>query len=227
MGAGSLLMERGNEIVLLADADVAWGDLQALVLAERRQRRCRLGVGGVCTGVKDFPRSYREARFALRVQDLPSPATARWRSPISASTACWPTSATRPTSSFRADRPAPSSSTTDAGARSGSRRQPLPGGRPQLRGGHRRPDGPSQHAQVPTPGRIARSRATTWATPAFCSNLQLATLGLAHAARGARLAGPRPACKRRTTGRRVRAGDRRSRRPAPTPRWPGCACGAR
>ena len=73
MGAGSLLMERGNEIVLLADADVAWGDLHALVLAERRQRRCRLGVGGLCTGVKDFPRSYREARFALRVQDATIP----------------------------------------------------------------------------------------------------------------------------------------------------------
>lgn len=73
MDAGSLLRARGDEVVLLADADVAWEDMHTAVLAERRERRCRLGVGGVCTGVEDFPRSYREARLALRVQDATMP----------------------------------------------------------------------------------------------------------------------------------------------------------
>lgn len=73
LGAGSLVMARGREVVLLADAEVPWDGLHAAVLGESDRRRCRIGVGGCCAGVADFPRSYREARFALRVQDATIP----------------------------------------------------------------------------------------------------------------------------------------------------------
>jgi len=38
------------------------------VVAELHGGRCRIGVGGQCQAVEDFPRSYREAELAMRVQ---------------------------------------------------------------------------------------------------------------------------------------------------------------
>ncbi len=73
LGAGTLVMARGREVVLLADAEVHWDRLHAVVLGESERRRCRIGVGGSCADVAGFPRSYREARFALRLQDATIP----------------------------------------------------------------------------------------------------------------------------------------------------------
>jgi sugar diacid utilization regulator len=68
LGVGSLLVGRGGAVVVLSDADLAWERFRTAVLAELGGGRCRLGVGGPCTGPRDFPRSYREAQLALKMQ---------------------------------------------------------------------------------------------------------------------------------------------------------------
>jgi sugar diacid utilization regulator len=69
-GVGSLLVRRGHTVVVLADAEQSWDALRDAVLAESRPFRGRvdLGVGGICEHPSDFPRSYREAQLALRIQ---------------------------------------------------------------------------------------------------------------------------------------------------------------
>lgn len=69
-GVGSLLVRRGRTIVVLSDAEQSWNALRDAVLAELLPSRARvdLGVGGVCEYPSDFPRSYREAQLALRIQ---------------------------------------------------------------------------------------------------------------------------------------------------------------
>jgi sugar diacid utilization regulator len=67
-GAGSLLVSRTGTVVLLADQDLDWDTLRAAVLGEPGGGRVRIGVGGGCSRVGDFPRSYQEAQTALRVQ---------------------------------------------------------------------------------------------------------------------------------------------------------------
>lgn len=69
---GSLLVARADTVVLLAHADGPWEQLHDTVVHELGgAHRCRVGVGGTCTRPKDFPRSHREARFALRLQTVP------------------------------------------------------------------------------------------------------------------------------------------------------------
>ncbi len=67
-GAGSLLVSRTGTVVLLASQDLDWEKLRRAVLHELGGGRVRIGVGGSCGRVGDFPRSYREAQTALRVQ---------------------------------------------------------------------------------------------------------------------------------------------------------------
>lgn len=69
-GAGSLLVARADTVVLLAHSDGPWLRLHEAIVQELGARRCRIGVGSACTRPKDFPRSHREARFALRLQSL-------------------------------------------------------------------------------------------------------------------------------------------------------------
>jgi DNA-binding PucR family transcriptional regulator len=63
---GSLLVARGNTVVVLSDAEQVWEDFRLSVCKELG-RECRLGVGGTCDHAPDFPRSYHEAQLALRV----------------------------------------------------------------------------------------------------------------------------------------------------------------
>ncbi|HEX3336242.1 MAG TPA: helix-turn-helix domain-containing protein, partial [Jatrophihabitans sp.] len=65
---GSLLVARGGLVVVLADADVSWERFRTAVLADLGGGRCRVGVGGGCERPRDFPRSYREAQLALKMQ---------------------------------------------------------------------------------------------------------------------------------------------------------------
>jgi len=65
---GSLLAARLTDVILLADAETCWQDFRASVVAELRGAHCCIGVGGRCHEVGDFPRSYREAQLALRIQ---------------------------------------------------------------------------------------------------------------------------------------------------------------
>jgi sugar diacid utilization regulator len=71
--AGSLLVARGAEVVLLADCEADWESLRRSVLRELGGGRARIGVGERCHRVSEFPRSYRQAKLALRL-----PAAAEW-----------------------------------------------------------------------------------------------------------------------------------------------------
>jgi sugar diacid utilization regulator len=65
---GSLVVARGGAVVVVARAEDDWEGLRAAVLLELSPGRCRIGVGGSCDRPADLPRSYREARLALRIQ---------------------------------------------------------------------------------------------------------------------------------------------------------------
>lgn len=65
---GPLLVARGGAVVVLSDADVDWERFRTAVLTELGGGRCRVGVGGWCQQPRDFPRSYREAQQALKMQ---------------------------------------------------------------------------------------------------------------------------------------------------------------
>ncbi len=67
--AGSLLVARGAEVVLLADTESDWEHLRRAVVRDLGDRRARMGVGERCEKVVDFPRSYRQAKLALRLPD--------------------------------------------------------------------------------------------------------------------------------------------------------------
>jgi sugar diacid utilization regulator len=65
--AGTLLVARGAQVVLLADCEADWGSLRASVLRELGGGRARIGVGERCERVAGFPRSYQQARLAMRL----------------------------------------------------------------------------------------------------------------------------------------------------------------
>jgi sugar diacid utilization regulator len=66
-GVGSLMVARGGAVVVLSDADRPWEEFRTAVLNNLGAGRSRVGVGGRCSAPEDFPRSYREAKFALRL----------------------------------------------------------------------------------------------------------------------------------------------------------------
>jgi DNA-binding PucR family transcriptional regulator len=72
VAVGSLLASQGDKVVVLADADRSWEKFRLAICAELRGQRCRLGIGGVCQRPAEFPRSFREAQLALRIQDTSS-----------------------------------------------------------------------------------------------------------------------------------------------------------
>jgi sugar diacid utilization regulator len=67
-GVGSLLVVRSGLVVMLSDMDPPWEQFRLAVLRDLGGGRCRIGVGGVCDRPADFPRSYHEARLALKIQ---------------------------------------------------------------------------------------------------------------------------------------------------------------
>jgi DNA-binding PucR family transcriptional regulator len=60
-------------IVVLADAERGppgtWERFRGAVQREVGGSRCRVGVGDLCARVADFPRSFRQAKLALRIQE--------------------------------------------------------------------------------------------------------------------------------------------------------------
>jgi DNA-binding PucR family transcriptional regulator len=68
-GIGSLMVARGGAVVVLSDSDRSWEIFRQAVLSGLGGGRCRVGVGGRCERPQDFPRSFQEARFALRLQE--------------------------------------------------------------------------------------------------------------------------------------------------------------
>jgi DNA-binding PucR family transcriptional regulator len=65
---GSLLAPRLNDVVVLADPEAPWEQFRQHVVAELHGGHCQVGVGGRCTELDEFPRSYQEAQLALRIQ---------------------------------------------------------------------------------------------------------------------------------------------------------------
>jgi sugar diacid utilization regulator len=67
-GMGAMLVPRGGGVVVLCDTEVPWERFRSSVLTELGGGRCRVGVGGWCDRPRDFPRSYRQAQVALKMQ---------------------------------------------------------------------------------------------------------------------------------------------------------------
>jgi sugar diacid utilization regulator len=65
--AGTLLVARGAQVVLLADCEADWESMRNSVIRELGGGRARIGVGERCERIVDFPRSYRQARLAMRL----------------------------------------------------------------------------------------------------------------------------------------------------------------
>jgi sugar diacid utilization regulator len=68
VAAESLLAPRLHDVIVLTGPHVPWDQFRKHVVAELHGGRCRIGVGGECQTVEEFPRSYREAELALRMQ---------------------------------------------------------------------------------------------------------------------------------------------------------------
>ena len=68
VGIGPLLAPRLHDVIVLAGARVPWDQFRMHVVAELHGGRSRIGVGGQCQEVEDFPRSYREAELAMSMQ---------------------------------------------------------------------------------------------------------------------------------------------------------------
>jgi len=68
VAAGSLLAPRLHDVIVLTGPRVPWDQFRQHVVTELHGGRCRVGVGGRCQAVEEFPRSYREAELALRMQ---------------------------------------------------------------------------------------------------------------------------------------------------------------
>jgi len=68
VGVGTLLAPRRHDVIVLAGPSAPWDQFRQHVVAELHGGRCRIGVGGRCQAVEEFPRSYREAELALRMQ---------------------------------------------------------------------------------------------------------------------------------------------------------------
>jgi DNA-binding PucR family transcriptional regulator len=62
------MLARGGVIVVLSDVARPWEGFRQAILHGLGGGRCRMGVGGNCDTPQDFPRSYEEAKFALRLQ---------------------------------------------------------------------------------------------------------------------------------------------------------------
>ncbi|MCW2948366.1 MAG: transcriptional regulator, CdaR family [Actinoallomurus sp.] len=67
-GIGSLLADRGGEVVVLSDADRSWTRFRAVVRRDLGGGLCRVGVGRAYARPLDLSRSYHEARLALKLQ---------------------------------------------------------------------------------------------------------------------------------------------------------------
>jgi DNA-binding PucR family transcriptional regulator len=67
---GALTVPRGRTVVVLCAADRDWEKLRLAVQSHPGGGRCRLGLGGRCVDLADFPRSHREAQLALTMNGV-------------------------------------------------------------------------------------------------------------------------------------------------------------
>jgi len=67
-GLSTLLVPRGDAVVLVTHADPSWDAFQDQLIGEIG-RNMWVGVGSACDELRDFPRSYHEAMLALRMRN--------------------------------------------------------------------------------------------------------------------------------------------------------------
>jgi sugar diacid utilization regulator len=70
LSVGTLIAARKQTVVVLASRDVPWGEFRHTILGGLDGGHCRLGVGGLYSRPRDFPRSHHEAQLALRMERL-------------------------------------------------------------------------------------------------------------------------------------------------------------
>jgi DNA-binding PucR family transcriptional regulator len=76
-GVGTLLAAGTGTVVVLSDADQDWNKFREAIDGEAAAGACRIGVGGLCSRPAEYPRSFEEARLAVRMQEaIGSDATA-------------------------------------------------------------------------------------------------------------------------------------------------------
>jgi sugar diacid utilization regulator len=79
MGAGSLLVGRGDSVTILCPAELNWNAFREALLSELGAGRCRVSVGSPCERPSEIPRSHREAQLAARLQsDAAAPDVVTW-----------------------------------------------------------------------------------------------------------------------------------------------------
>jgi sugar diacid utilization regulator len=63
-----------GDVAVITAGQVSWDELRRLIVSDLGGGHCRIGVGGICARPSELPRSLREARLALRLQQalLPS-----------------------------------------------------------------------------------------------------------------------------------------------------------
>jgi hypothetical protein len=69
LAMGFLLVALAGTVVVLGDGEQQWEEFRLAVIREVGGGRCRIGVGGVCSGPAEVARSYGEARLALQLAD--------------------------------------------------------------------------------------------------------------------------------------------------------------
>jgi hypothetical protein len=83
-GIGALLVARAGVLALLAETDGDWAGMRTSVVTELGPGgSCRVGISAPCTEVGDYPRAYRQAQLAPKMQVLgdavPGESPPRWR----------------------------------------------------------------------------------------------------------------------------------------------------
>lgn len=69
LGVGSLSMQKATTIILISPADQDWEAFRRALTHELQSGQCRIAVGSPCSRPSEFPRSYREARLAMTLQN--------------------------------------------------------------------------------------------------------------------------------------------------------------
>jgi sugar diacid utilization regulator len=65
---GTLIATRSRCVVVIADVEPDWSSFQDAIDTEMGTPSSRVGVGGVCTDLPEYPRSFHDAKIALQVQ---------------------------------------------------------------------------------------------------------------------------------------------------------------
>lgn len=69
LGAGSLMVGRGQQVVIVCPAELSWHALRESLLGELGDGRCLVSVGSPCDRPSQIPRSHREAQLAANLQN--------------------------------------------------------------------------------------------------------------------------------------------------------------